>query len=444
MSYSILIVDDEKSFREFLEILFINEGFKVFSAKNLETATKFIQKEDVDIILCDLVLGEEDGLVLAKYCFENHKDIPFILMTAYASDETALKSVKLGVVDYITKPFDTDELLILIKAVLKNNKIETNEYCKELDDIIGLSESVLKIKTDIINVAPSDATVLITGESGTGKELVARAIHKMSKRKNYPFIPINCSAIPSDLLESELFGYKKGAFTGANNDKLGIFEAAKNGTIFLDEVGEMPLFLQAKLLRVLQEGVIRPIGLNKEVKVNTRVIAATNKNLLKEVKEGRFREDLFYRLNVINIHLPPLRERLEDLVLLVNHFIKKYSEKFNKRVLDISFAAMRILENYSFPGNIRELENIIERAVLIEKTNKILPSSIDIKISDEFKKEDVVIPENFSLDNYVENIEKKFIKKALQLTNGNQSQAAKKLGISLRSLRYKIEKYKIK
>ncbi|KAA0259319.1 sigma-54-dependent Fis family transcriptional regulator [Deferribacter autotrophicus] len=444
MSYNILIVDDEKSFREFLEILFINEGFKVFSAKNLESATRIIQKENIDIVLCDLVLGGEDGLDLARFCFENHKNIPFILMTAYASDETALKSVELGVIDYITKPFDTDELLDLIKAVLKKDKVDNHECCKELDDIIGLSESVLKVKSEIINVAPSDATVLITGESGTGKELVARAIHKMSDRKDNPFIPINCSAIPSDLLESELFGYKKGAFTGANNDKIGIFEAANNGTIFLDEIGEMPLFLQAKLLRVLQEGVIRPIGSNREIKVNTRVIAATNKNLINEVKEGRFREDLFYRLNVINIHLPPLRERLEDLLLLVNYFIKKYSEKFNKQVSDISFAAMRMLENYSFPGNIRELENIIERAVLIERTNKILPSSIDIKITDEVKTEEVEIPENFSLDKYIENIEKKYIKKALMLTNGNQSRAAKKLGISLRSLRYKIEKYEIR
>lgn len=453
MGYNILIVDDEKSFRDFLEILFVDEGFNVFLAKDVSGAIEILEKKKIDIVLSDLVLKDEDGLDIARFCKENNLKIPVILITAYASNETAIESVKLDVVDYITKPFDTDELLDLIHEVLLNNKVETDTCCEGLEEIIGQSPEIINIKKEIINVSKSDATVLITGESGTGKELVARAIHKLSNRNNKPFVPINCAAIPSELLESELFGYKKGAFTGANYDKPGIFEAANGGTVFLDEIADMPLSLQSKLLRVLQESVVRPIGSNIEKRVDIRLIAATNKNLSDEIEKGSFREDLYYRLNVFNIHLPPLRDRKDDLLLLINHFIEKYSKKYMKNIKGISFPALRLLENYSFPGNVRELENIIERAVIIEKTSKILPSSISLKIVENEDKpakhiyaneEELEIPDDFSLESYIADIEKRYIVKALSMTNYNKTKAAKLLGITLRTLRYKMDKYGLK
>ncbi|MGA1862638.1 sigma-54 dependent transcriptional regulator [Deferribacter thermophilus] len=445
MAHSILIVDDEKSFRDFLEILFVDEGFNVYLAKDVAEATEIIKKnkDKIDIILSDLVLKDKDGLEIAKFCRSNDLNIPLILMTAYASDETAIESIKLGVIDYITKPFDTDELLDLIHEVLLKETSQQDGCCEELSEIIGNSQDIIKVKEAILNVAKSDATVLITGESGTGKELVAKAIHKLSSRNNNAFVAINCAAIPAELLESELFGYKKGAFTGANYDKRGIFESADGGTVFLDEIAEMPLGLQSKLLRVLQESTIRPIGSNIERRLNVRIIAATNRDLHSEIIKGNFREDLYYRLNVFNIHLTPLRERKEDLLPLVNYFITKYSKKYGKNIRGISYAALKLLDSYDFPGNVRELENIIERAIILEKTSKILPSSIELRLR-EIKEEvssDISIPDGFSLDKHVESIEKKYISKALELSNFNQSKAARLLGISLRTLRYKMDKY---
>jgi two-component system response regulator PilR (NtrC family) len=450
MPHSILIVDDEKSFREFLELLFIDEGFEVLLAKNLTQAKEILTKKQIDIILSDLILGREDGLSLVKWVKQQDINIPFILMTAYASSETAIESAKLGVMDYITKPFDTDELLSMVNNFLiKENKGEG--CCKELDEIIGQSDKIVSVKKTIIDVAPTDSNVLITGESGTGKELVARAIHRLSKRKDAPFIAINCGAIPQELLESEMFGYKKGAFTGATSDKLGFFQLAHKGTIFLDEIAEMPLFLQVKLLRVLQDSKITPLGSSNTDKVDIRVIAATNVDIEKAVEREQFRKDLYYRLNVVNIFIPPLRDRTEDIIPLANHFIKKYSEKMNKNIIGLSYPVAEILTKYNYFGNIRELENIIERAIIMEKSNKILPSSLPKSLLVDSgknlydnKETDDEIPQNFKLEKYVENIERKFILKALKSSGGNQSRAAKILGLSLRVFRYKLEKYGIK
>ena len=450
MPKSILIVDDEKSFREFLELLFLDEGFNVFLAKNIAQAQEVIINESIDVVLSDLMLGREDGLSLVKWAKQQEMKLPFILMTAYASSDTAIESARLGVVDYITKPFDTNELLLMVHNFLVKEP-ETEECCKELDDIIGKSDKIIVVKKTIKDVAPTDSNILITGESGTGKELVARAIHRLSARKDSPFIAINCGAIPQDLLESEMFGYKKGAFTGASSDKLGFFQLAHKGTIFLDEIAEMPLFLQVKLLRVLQDSKIIPLGGSKTDNVDVRVIAATNIDIEKAVERDKFRKDLFYRLNVVNIYIPPLRERREDIIPLATHFINKYSEKMNKKIIGLSYPVTEILTKYNYLGNVRELENIIERAIIMEKSNKILPNSLPKSLliesnQDVYVKnnETIEIPQNFQLEKYIENIEKQFIVKAIEFSKGNQSKAAKLLGLSLRVFRYKLEKYGIK
>ncbi len=446
--HKILIIDDEKSFRELLEILFADEGYHVFTASNVSGACEVIKHEKIDIAVCDLVLGNEDGMDIVRWCKQHTHNIPFILMTAYASSSTALESVKLGVVDYVTKPFDMDNLVKMVRDVISSHKEKDDECYPELDEIKGKSDVIKKIKKYIIDVAKTDSTVLITGESGTGKELVARAIHRLSRRSFNAFKAINCSAIPYDLLESELFGYKKGAFTGATYDKKGIFELADGGSIFLDEIGDMPLFLQSKLLRVIQEKIVQPLGAGKEIKTDFRLITATNKNLANQIKQGNFRRDLYYRLNVVNIHIPPLRERREDIDELTKHFLRKYSILMDKNISQISFAVNEALKNYPFKGNVRELENLIERAVAMEKTNKLLPSSFPryfFELEDNYGEQDDFILENpVDLDKIVEKIEKKYILAALKKTNGNQSKAAELLNLSGRAFRYKMGKYNVK
>jgi len=446
--YNILIIDDEKSFRELLEILFADEGYNVFTASDIPSSCEIIKNKKIDIAVCDLVLGNEDGMDIVKWCKQHNHNIPFILMTAYASSSTALESVKLGVVDYVTKPFDMDNLANMVSDVISSREENDDGCCPELDEIKGKSDVINKIKKYIIDVAKTDSTVLITGESGTGKELVARAIHRLSGRSSRAFKAINCSAIPYDLLESELFGYKKGAFTGASYDKKGIFELADGGSIFLDEIGDMPLFLQSKLLRVIQDKIVQPLGAGKEIKTDFRLITATNKNLEDQTKQGNFRSDLYYRLNVVNIHIPPLRERRGDIEELTRHFLKKYSILMDKNISQISFAVNEALKNYPFKGNVRELENLIERAVAMEKTNKLLPSSFPryfFELEDNYGEQDDFILENpVDLDKIVEKIEKKYILAALKKTNGNQSKAAELLNLSGRAFRYKMGKYNVK
>ncbi len=441
---SILIVDDEKSLREILEILFSNEGFNVFVAKNIAEAKNILSNNKIDILLSDLVLGKESGLDLVRFIYDNALGIPSVLITAYASPETAMESIKLGVVDYISKPFDNDELVKMVKNIVCKDC--DKRYPSELNDIIGKSSFIDDLKQKIVDIASGDSSVLITGESGTGKELVARSIHNLSKRKNKPFIPINCGAIPADIVESELFGYKKGAFTGAYADKKGLFEMASGGTVFLDEITELPLNMQVKLLRVLQERKVMKVGSSEEVDVDIRVISATNKEIEKEVQEGRFRSDLYYRINVVQLELKPLRERIEDIEPLAKFFLEKFSKQMGKNIKEISYPVMELLKSYDYKGNVRELQNIIERGVALEKSDRLLPSSILGYFSKKVTDDDDILPEvkldnPIDLEKVLETVEKKYITTALQLTSNNQSKAAKLLGISLRILRYKMEKY---
>lgn len=444
---SILIVDDEKSLREVLEILFSNEGFDVFTSKNVSEAITILEGNKVDVVLSDLILGKESGLDLARSVNGMGLNIPFVLITAYASPETAMESVKLGVIDYISKPFDNDKLVNMIKKLI--SKGEHLREIPELDEIVGNSSFVKELKRKICDVAEGDATVLLSGESGTGKELVARAIHRISKRGKNNFIAVNCGAIPSDLLESEFFGYKKGAFTGAYSDKKGLFEMASGGTIFLDEITELPLNMQVKLLRVLQERKVMKVGSSEEIDIDVRIISATNRNIDNEVDAGRFRKDLYYRINVVQIEMLPLRDRMEDIEPLAKLFLKKFSAQMGKNISEISYPVIEILKSYEYKGNVRELQNIIERGVTLEKSDRLLPGSILGYFSIKNNGHDSLLPElkvngKVDLEKVLETVEKKYITCALNLSNNNQSKAARMLGISLRVLRYKMSKYNVK
>jgi two-component system response regulator PilR (NtrC family) len=456
----ILVVDDELSMREFLKILLEKEGYEVITASEATSAIDLIQKQNFDLVLSDVKMPGIGGLTLLEKIKEIDNSIPVIMITAFASPENAVIAMKSGAFDYITKPFKVDEILKIINsgisATVSGKKDEITATTESFEGIIGNSPEMLKIYNLISRIAPTPASILIYGESGTGKELVAQAIHNLSKVGNKPFIPITCSAIPESLLESELFGHVKGSFTGAISNKVGLFELADGGSIFLDEIGELTPLIQTKLLRVLQERELKRVGGTETIKVNVRIIAATNKNLEEEIIEGRFREDLFYRLAVVPIRVPPLRERKGDVPLLVNHFLEKYSEKMEKTVQEISSYAMKVLMEYDYPGNVRELENIIERGVALESSNIILPESLTLST---YKKEGKPVENktdtfisieseeelyNKGLDEIMASLEKKMIEQALVKTDNSKIQAAELLKISFRSLRYKVQKYDIK
>ena len=385
---SILVVDDELSMREFLKILLEKEGYEVITASDAASAIDLIQKQDFDIVVSDIKMPGMGGLSLLEKIKEINNSIPVIMITAYASPENAVVAMRSGAFDYITKPFKVDEIIKIIKSAssstVSGKTSEISAATDSFEGIIGKSPEMLKIYNLIARIAPTPASILIYGESGTGKELVAQAIHNLSKVQDMPFVPITCSAIPESLLESELFGHVKGSFTGAISNKIGLFELADGGSVFLDEIGELTPLIQTKLLRVLQERELKRVGGTDTIKVNVRIIAATNKNLEDEIIAGRFREDLFYRLAVVPLRVPPLRERKGDVPLLVNHFLKKYSEKMEKNVQEISSYAMKVLMEYDYPGNVRELENIIERGVALESSNIILPESLTLST---YKKE---------------------------------------------------------
>jgi two-component system response regulator PilR (NtrC family) len=457
---SILVVDDELSMREFLKILLEKEGYEVFTASDAASAVDIIQKQDFDIVVSDIKMPGMSGLSLLEKIKEINNSIPVIMITAYASPENAVVAMRSGAFDYITKPFKVDEIIKIIKSAssstVSGKTSEISAATDSFEGIIGKSPEMLKIYNLIARIAPTPASILIYGESGTGKELVAQAIHSLSKVQDMPFVPITCSAIPESLLESELFGHVKGSFTGAISNKIGLFELADGGSVFLDEIGELTPLIQTKLLRVLQERELKRVGGTDTIKVNVRIIAATNKNLEDEIIAGRFREDLFYRLAVVPLRVPPLRERKGDVPLLVNHFLKKYSEKMEKNVQEISSYAMKVLMEYDYPGNVRELENIIERGVALESSNIILPESLTLST---YKKEGKPVEktaENFisvesdeelftkGLDEVMASFEKKMIEHALVKTDNSKIRAAELLKISFRSLRYKVQKYDIK
>jgi two-component system response regulator PilR (NtrC family) len=453
---SILVVDDELSMRELLEYMLTKEGYHVTCAKSGREAIDLLEKNHFDLMLCDIRLGDITGLDVLRAAKKNDSDIVSIMISAYASTESAVEAMNEGAYDYVPKPFNTDELMDTIAKALDLRTIEHEK--KILDDelkknlhfglIVGNSPAMVHIYKLIQQVAKTKTNVLITGESGTGKELIAWAIHQESERGEQPFQIINCGGIPETLMESELFGHKKGAFTGATQDKKGLFENAHKGTVFLDEIGELSLPIQVKLLRAVQDKMFKPVGGNQDIAVDIRIIAATNKNLEKEVINGNFREDLFYRLNVIEIKVPPLRERKADMRALAQHFLEKYSREMGKEITKFSSYALDLLNKYDFPGNIRELENLLERSVALSTTNIILPDSLALSLHkrrwiEGFKDRRFDLDEvarGVALDSILEEIERAYMKKALDCSRGNKNKAAELLGISFRSLRYRLDK----
>jgi two-component system response regulator PilR (NtrC family) len=452
---NLLIVDDEQSYRQLLTLVFGSDGHIIHTAASGTEALQVLQKERVQVLISDVRLPDMDGIQVLRLAREAQPDIGVVMITAFATVETAREAFKLGADDFVQKPFDIEELKLIVRKVLeKQALVDENRAFKRaqrergrITNIIGNSPKMQAVFQMIETVAEVQSTVLITGESGTGKELVARAIHDLSSRAEKPFISINCGAFTETLLESELFGYVKGAFTGATGNRKGLFEAANKGTIFLDEIGEMSPAMQVKLLRVLQEKKVRPVGAHEEIPIDTRVIAATNRDLKSLVDEGLFREDLYYRISVIPINLPPLRERHEDIPLLVEHFIKKYCEMTGKR-LSISKKAMDLLENYAWHGNVRELEHTIERAVALERSDCIQPESLPehiLNFNPERIKAEFVLPEEgINLFAHLENLEKTYIVEALRKAGGNQTKAAALLQMSVRSFRHLLDKHNIR
>ncbi|MEW6729907.1 MAG: sigma-54 dependent transcriptional regulator [Acidobacteriota bacterium] len=452
----ILVVDDERSMRELLERVFQREGYTVHVADDGARALETIRTSVYDLVISDVKMPGLTGLELLTQCREVSPDTMIIIMTAFATIENAREAFKYGAEDFIQKPFDIDELKLVVQKALEKSKLrQENALLKRelkergrLENIIGQSRCMQEVYKMILNVASTSSTVLIQGESGTGKELVARAIHSCSLRANAPFVSINCGAFAETLLESELFGYMKGAFTGAQTNKKGLFEAAHGGTIFLDEISEMSPTMQVKLLRVLQERMVRRVGSTEEIPIDTRVIAATNRDLARMVEEKFFRQDLYYRVNIIMIKLPPLRDRKEDIRALAEHFLLRYARSASRHIYGISEEALRYLENYDWPGNVRELENAIERAVALEPTNEVqperLPESI-LKYSPTQLQSFLSLPEEgIDLETYIAELEKLFILEALRRTTGNQTRAADLLHMPVRSLRHLLDKHRIR
>ena len=447
----LLIVDDEVSLRDFLTIVFEEDGCRVETAATLADGRAAIQKNEPDLVLCDLMLPDGSGLDLLREAKAQNPLIAVIMITAHTSTKSAVEALKAGAFDYIAKPFDIDELKIIVRKAVERKELEDEnihlrsalEERFTFANIIGRSTRMQEIFSIVQRIAPTMSTVLISGESGTGKELIARAIHYNSGRRG-KFVSINCGALPETLLESELFGHERGAFTGAIREKRGLFHEADRGTIFLDEIGETSTAMQIKLLRVLQDRVVRRVGSNTETQVDVRVIAATNQDLSDSIKNGTFREDLFYRINVIPIALPALRQRKEDIPLLAEHFIAKFCANLGVPQKKISTDAMRALEKYHWPGNVRELENVIERMIALERsdvlTTKALPEAILLGGS----MPDVTFdlpPDGISLQDHLEAIGKIFMLKALERSGGVQTQAAELLRMSFRSFRYYAKKY---
>jgi two-component system response regulator PilR (NtrC family) len=446
----VLVVDDERSMQEFLEIFFRSEGYEATTAGDVDTALLHLESDDFDVVITDIQMPEKSGLDLLRALQKNSPETVCIMMTAFASTETAISAMKEGAYDYITKPFKVDEIRVVVEKALEKKLLssENRRLRSELErrshdrSVIGNSPPMQRVFDLVGQVADNRANVLISGESGTGKEVIARAIHGRGDRREAPFVAVNCGAIPENLLESELFGHMKGSFTGAVQNKSGLFEVAEAGTVFLDEIAELPLGLQVKLLRVLQERVFRRVGGTSDVEFRARIVTATNRRLEEEVAAGRFREDLYYRLNVIELALPPLRERRDDIPLLVQHFIEKYSRELERPVEGLDEAAMDRLMGYGFPGNVRELENVIERAVALSRREVIGVDALPPTVTE--PRESPVarqLPdEGVKLDELVGEYERALLLEALEQCGGVKKRAAQRLGISFRSFRYRLEK----
>jgi two-component system, NtrC family, response regulator PilR len=449
----ILIVEDEKSMREVLKILLEEEHHKIVTASDGLEGISYLDKDIFDLVITDIKMPKANGFDVLKKVKEISPDTIVIMITAFANKETAIEAMKLGAYDYISKPFNIDEIRLIVRKAIEKKKEkdelsllrEKVEVSFTLENIIGKSPRMQEMFKLIPRIAQSNSNVLIIGESGSGKELVASAVHNLSQRKEKNFLTINCATFPEGLLESELFGHMKGAFTGALYNKQGLFEIADGGSMFLDEIGEMPTNLQAKLLRVLENGTFRRVGGTTDIKVDIRVISATNKDLKEEIAAGRFREDLYYRLNVVPINIPPLRERKEDIPLLVDHFLRETSQKPKWVTPD----AMRLLIDYPWKGNVRELENVIERVALLTEKEEIRPPDLPPEIVDragytiEMKGVPAITDEGVDIDKIVEEIERKYLLQALEKAGGVKTEAAKLLKLSFRSFRHRLHKYGI-
>ncbi len=455
--HHILVVDEDAGLRQFLLELLTDKGYKVSVAGSGRQALGRLQKNTFDLVLSAYHLKGLTGLDLLRRIKRDEPDTVVILLSGHSTTEVAVEAMNQGAYDFVPKPFVNEELLQTIDRSLVLRSMERDTAADAGGDargvrfkgILGTSPGMQSIYKLIQQIGPTRTNVLITGESGTGKELIARAIHEHSDRRDHPFVVVNCGGIPDPLMESEFFGHVKGSFTGAVSDKKGLFEVANNGTIFLDEIGELSPLLQVKLLRAVQETTFKPVGGTEDIQVNIRIISATNKQLEKEVIEGNFREDLFFRLNVIPIKVPPLRDRKGDIEILARHFVEKYSREMNKEIVTLSSYALRFLNEYSFPGNVRELENLIERSVALTSTNIILPESLTISMHKRrrwiegvgdrrFDLEDVA--QGVDLDEILQTIESAYLKKAMDIAGGSKKQAADYLNLSLRSFRYRLSK----
>ena len=457
MNKKILIVDDEPSIREFFQILFSrmsdeNQAFEVTVAESGEKAFRLLKQKSFDMVISDMKMSGMSGLQLLEKTKALYSNTVFILITAFDTTQTAVQAMKMGAYDYISKPFNVEKIKHVVFSALElKEQSKKNEHnTEEMDGfLVGRSLSLQKIFKDIQHLAFSSSNILITGESGTGKEMVARLAHNQSALKDQPFVAVNCGAIPDTLIESEMFGHKKGSFTGAVTDKKGFFDLAEGGTLFLDEIGELPLMVQPKLLRALQEKTIRPVGAVKDRKVKVRLITATNRELEKMVALNQFREDLFYRLNVIRINIPPLRERREDISFFVQHFLQKHKKKLKLSIKTISEKAISLLEKYHWPGNVRELENLMERVMILSEGDRIEDSDILSALKEKTLKPSIAptelnvsLPdEGLDLTALMDGLEKSLLQKALKKTDGAKTSAAHLLKLSLRSFRYRLQKH---
>lgn len=449
-TYKALIVDDEPDIRELLELTLSRMDIETFTAANVDSALVSLEQERFDLCITDMNLPDGNGIDLVKHIQANYPQTPVAVLTAYGSMETAISALKAGAFDFVSKPVELQRLRDLVNTALKlkSARKETISDAPE-SPILGQSPAIKKLHAQIAKLARSQAPVYISGESGSGKELVAREIHRLGPRAEGPFVPVNCGAIPSELMESEFFGHKKGSFTGAYEDKTGLFQAAQGGTLFLDEVADLPMQMQVKLLRAIQEKAVRPVGGQKEIATDVRILSATHKDLTKLVEQGDFRQDLFYRINVIQVSVPPLRERKDDIAYLAQHFLESLARDWQMDLPRLSPNALKALENYQFPGNVRELENILERAVTLCDDEVITPEHLQLPTDGvpvarvQPAIGDRTLPDfehGDSLEDYLTDIEKQAILRALEETRWNRTAAAKKLGMSFRSLRYRLKK----
>jgi two-component system response regulator PilR (NtrC family) len=448
----VLVVDDEQSMRDLLAIMLRQAGYEVSVADGGETAIEALKAESFDLVVTDLRMRKVDGMAVLKAAKEHSPRTVVLVVTAYASTETAVEAMKLGAYDYVTKPFKLDELKVTVANALERRRLQEENLAlkrqlhreRGFENFVGRSPKILEVFETIRKTADSGSTVMITGESGTGKELVAQALHWESGRRSKPFVSVNCGAVPEALMESELFGHMKGAFTGAVANTEGLFAAADGGTLFLDEITEIPHTVQVKLLRAIQERQIRRVGDTRDIKVDVRLIAASNRDLGRAVGDGVLREDLFYRLNVIPLHLPPLRERHEDIPLLVAHFIKKLSREVGRPVRGVTPEALAVLEQYHWPGNIRELENVVERAIVLGSTELLEPSALPANLHRPRDPHDVPLElpaEGIDLEATLDRIEHRYMQLALERVGGVQTHAAELLRVSFRQFRYKLQKF---